>query len=175
MLDRLGNEMESIHKSIEGLVAMEESLKGEGGNTIRAFYLDSHLPFLQFFKLFQSSFTYVVIQMDAALDALEPDSSGFIREHFLDVEIEQGLKAVMKKFVNNYDPNTAPAINDLKVGHTIKGPNGIVSRNTKRIENPRQLLARDIMELRRVYDDIPNSTLKELVELNKKMYPEMRE
>jgi hypothetical protein len=35
-------------------------------------------------------------------------------------------------------------------------------------------LARDIMELRRVYDHIPNSALKELIELNKKMYPEMR-
>ena len=71
----------------------------------------------------------------------------------------------MKKLVDNYNLNTAPAINVPKVGHTIKGPNGI---------NPRQLLARDIRELRRVYDDIPNSKLKELIELNKKMYPEMR-
>jgi hypothetical protein len=29
-------------------------------------------------------------------------------------------------------------------------------------------LARDTRELRRVYDDIPNSALKELIELNKK-------
>lgn len=60
------------------------------------------------------------------------------------------------------------------VGHTISGPNGIVSRSTTGIETARQLLARDIMELRRVYDDIPNSALKELIELNKKMYSEMR-
>ncbi|MCR8851118.1 hypothetical protein NQ095_22120 [Rossellomorea sp. SC111] len=85
-----------------------------------------------------------------------------------------GQKALMKKLVNNYNPNTAPAINVPKVGHTIKGPNGIVSRSTKGIDNPRQLLARDITELRRVYDDIPNSSLKELIGLNKKMYPEMR-
>ncbi|SIR55025.1 hypothetical protein SAMN05880580_1356 [Priestia flexa] len=31
-----------------------------------------------------------------------------------------------------------------------------------------------IRELRRVYDDIPNSALKELIELTKKVYPEMR-
>ncbi|WP_191562160.1 ribonuclease YeeF family protein [Metabacillus idriensis] len=85
-----------------------------------------------------------------------------------------GQKAAMKKLVDNYDLNTAPAINVPKVGHTIKGPNGIVSRSTKGIDNPRQLLARDIRELRRVYDDIPNSALKELIKLNKKMYPEMR-
>ncbi|WP_210364497.1 pre-toxin TG domain-containing protein [Bacillus sp. REN3] len=85
-----------------------------------------------------------------------------------------GQKAAMKKLVDNYDLNTAPAINVPKVGHTIKGPNGIVSRSTKGIDNPRQLLARDIRELRRVYNDIPNSALKELIVLNKKMYPEMR-
>ena len=94
MLDRLGNEMETIHRAVQGVVAMEDSLKGEGGNAIRAFYADCHLPFLQFFKLFQNRFTYVLKQMDAALDGLEPDSSGFIREHFLDVEIEQGLKTI---------------------------------------------------------------------------------
>ncbi|QCT01644.1 hypothetical protein E6C60_0924 [Paenibacillus algicola] len=70
-----------------------------------------------------------------------------------------GQKAAMKKLVDNYDFNTAPAINVPKVGHTIKGPNGIVFRSTKGIDNPRQLLARDIRELRRVYDDIPNSAL----------------
>ncbi|MGM0836752.1 MAG: hypothetical protein ACQEV7_11380 [Bacillota bacterium] len=85
-----------------------------------------------------------------------------------------GQKALMKDLVENYDLNTAPAINVPKIGHTIKGPNGIVSRSTVGIDNPRQLLARDIMELRRVYDDIPNSALKELIELNKNMYPEMR-
>lgn len=42
-----------------------------------------------------------------------------------------GQKALMKDFVENYDLNTAPAINVPKVGHTIKGPNGIVSRSTK--------------------------------------------
>lgn len=42
----------------------------------------------------------------------------------------------------------------LRGGHTISGPNGIVSRNTKGIDNARQLLARDLFELKRVYPDI---------------------
>ncbi len=94
MLDRLGNEMESIHKSVEGLVGMEDVLKGEGGNAIRAFYADCHLPFLQFFMLFQGRFTTVLKQMVAALDTLEPDSSGYIQEHFLESDIEQGLRHI---------------------------------------------------------------------------------
>lgn len=85
-----------------------------------------------------------------------------------------GQKAVMKKFVEGYDPKTAPCINVPKIGHTILGPRGIVSRSTKGIKSARQLLARDIRELRRVYPKIPNSALRELIDMNKKMYPEMR-
>ncbi|MCM1499074.1 MAG: PKD domain-containing protein [Clostridium sp.] len=85
-----------------------------------------------------------------------------------------GQKAIMKKLVANYDPKTAPAINVPKVGHTISGSNKIVSRNIKGITSARQLLARDLFELKRVYPDIPNSALKELIAMNKNMYPEMR-
>ena len=85
-----------------------------------------------------------------------------------------GQKAVMEKMVSNYDSQTAPAISVPRIGHRFLGDEGIVSRSTKGISNPRQLLARDIRELRRVYPDIPNSALRELVTLNKKMYEEMR-
>jgi len=84
-----------------------------------------------------------------------------------------GQSAAMKKVVAGYDHNTAPASLVPKVGHTIKGPNGIVSRSTKGIDNARDILARDINELRRVYPDIPNARLQELIEMNKFMYPEM--
>lgn len=86
-----------------------------------------------------------------------------------------GQKALMKKVVADYDELTAPAINVPKLGHTKRHPErGIVSRSTKGITNARQLLARDLFELKRVYPDIPNSALKELIDMNKKMYPEMR-
>ena len=84
-----------------------------------------------------------------------------------------GQSVAMKKVVAGYDHNTSPSILVPKVGHTIKGPNGIVSRSTKGIDNARDILARDINELRRVYPDIPNARLQELIEMNKSMYPEM--
>ena len=86
-----------------------------------------------------------------------------------------GQKAVMEKMVSNYDSQTAPAISVPRMGHTrTAGEVGIVSRHTNGFVSARQLLARDIRELRRVYPDIPNSALRELVTLNKKMYEEMR-
>ena len=77
----------------------------------------------------------------------------------------------MKDFVPGYNPKTAPSILVPKVGHTIKGPRGIVSRNTKGFANARQVIARDIRELRRRYPDIPDSQLQNLINMNKAKYP----
>ena len=75
----------------------------------------------------------------------------------------------MEKMVSNYDSQTAPAISVPRAGHTRREDKvGVVSRATKNITSARQLLARDIRELRRVYPDIPNSALRELITMNKK-------
>lgn len=82
-----------------------------------------------------------------------------------------GQKTLMKDMIPGYDPATAPAILVPKVGHTIKGPNGIVSRSTEGLTTPRDVVARDIRELRRVYPDVPNSQLQQLIRMNKDAYP----
>jgi hypothetical protein len=80
-----------------------------------------------------------------------------------------GQKAVMAKLVPGYNPKTAPAILVPKVGHTIGS--GVVSRSTYGFTNARQLIARDISQLRSVYPTIPTGSLQELIQLNKAMYP----
>ena len=83
-----------------------------------------------------------------------------------------GQSALMKKLVAGYDHKTAPTILVPKLGHTLGS--GVVSRSTKGFTSARQVVARDIFELRRVYgtQNIPNSALKELIEANKTAYPE---
>ncbi|MBN3967986.1 RHS domain-containing protein [Pseudomonas gregormendelii] len=92
-----------------------------------------------------------------------------------------GQKNLMKDLVEGYDPATAPAMLVPRVGHTVsKEGVGIVSRsglNAKTglpFTSARDVVARDIKELRRVYPDVPNTKLQELISLNKFMYPEMR-
>ncbi|RML83094.1 RHS repeat domain-containing protein, partial [Pseudomonas amygdali] len=92
-----------------------------------------------------------------------------------------GQKDLMKDLVEGYDPATGPAMLVPKVGHTsLKGNLGVVSRSkinpTTRLPftSARDVLARDIKELRRVYPEVPNTKLQELIQLNKSMYPEMR-
>jgi hypothetical protein len=83
-----------------------------------------------------------------------------------------GQKALLQRMIPGYNPATGPSILVPKVGHTIRGPNGIVSRNTNGLNTPRSVVARDIRELRRVYPDIPNANLQRLINMNKDLYPD---
>lgn len=96
MLNRVEQEMQQIQKTISGLVALEDQLKGQGGNAIRAFYNDCHIPFLQFFTIFQTGFKERLSQMKLALEGLEPDPNGYIKQAFLEGEVEEGLTAISK-------------------------------------------------------------------------------
>jgi len=62
--------MKAIHQAVNGLVQMEDQLKGEGGNAIRSFYQECHLSFLYFFQSFSEQFKQVLSQMEAALHSL---------------------------------------------------------------------------------------------------------
>ena len=94
MLERLNTEITTIQRGVDGLVQMEEQLKGEGGGGIRSFYEECHLPFLQFFQLFSYDAQQVLYQIGKALHSLEPDLSGYILEEFLEGELEQGLTLI---------------------------------------------------------------------------------
>ncbi|KAA0955566.1 transposase [Sporosarcina sp. ANT_H38] len=94
MLGRLEGEMKAIESTVGGLVALDDSLKGQGGDAIRAFYNDCHLPFLQFFATFKTSYDSVLSQMKSALDTLEPASNGFIQESFLEADVKDGLTTI---------------------------------------------------------------------------------
>ncbi|QTD40857.1 T7SS effector LXG polymorphic toxin [Sporosarcina sp. Te-1] len=96
MLNRLEKEMKSIETSIETLVALDEAFKGEGGSAIRSFYNEVHLPFIRLFHMMQSDYLNVLERMVAALNQLEPNPSGFIRESFLEGEVEQGLTEIAR-------------------------------------------------------------------------------
>ena len=90
-MNRLEREISAIQKAVEGLIAMEEALKGEGGQAIRDFYTSCHLPFLQYFLTFKEEFNTVLQQAQQALATLEPVEAGHIVEEFLETDVEKGL------------------------------------------------------------------------------------
>jgi RHS repeat-associated protein len=76
-----------------------------------------------------------------------------------------GQKHAMQQIIPGYNPQTAPAIAVPTVQHraipNLTGPYTGTARD---------LLARDIRNLRN-YTDAPNSSLHEVIQLNKEMYP----
>ena len=90
-MNRLEKEISAVQKAVEGLIAMEDALKGEGGQAIRDFYTSCHLPFLQYFLTFKEEFHTVLQQAQQALATLEPVEAGHIVEEFLEEDVEKGL------------------------------------------------------------------------------------
>ncbi|WP_093494585.1 T7SS effector LXG polymorphic toxin [Psychrobacillus psychrodurans] len=151
MLGRLSSEMKAIHHAVEGLVQMEDQLKGAGGNAIRSFYQECHLPFLHFFQLFSEQFKQVLNQMEAALHSLEPDSSGYILETFLEGELEQGLTLISELTASLTDE--ANSIMD-QVSDIVALPHlddsgvqeGVISSKRKRDDTLMQLYEFDALQ-----------------------------
>jgi hypothetical protein len=87
-----------------------------------------------------------------------------------------GQSALMKRLVVGYEHKNAPTILVPVDGHRKLIPEigrMEITRGPGTFTNARQVIARDIFELRRVYGNqgIPNSALKELIQKNKNMYP----
>ncbi|RSK31951.1 T7SS effector LXG polymorphic toxin [Bhargavaea beijingensis] len=95
-LDRLEEEIQGIKQAVEELVSLEDALKGEGGNAIRSFYQECHLPLLDFFISFKSHFAETLRRIGEALDSFEPDRMGYIRQEFLEGEVQAGLEEIRR-------------------------------------------------------------------------------
>ena len=80
-------------------------------------------------------------------------------------DIAQGLQEIMCGWNGDSESESYNLVRD-----TLYSGN----ETAYQISTGRQLLARDLFELKRVYPDIPNSAYRELIDMNIKMYPEMR-
>jgi LXG domain of WXG superfamily/GHH signature containing HNH/Endo VII superfamily nuclease toxin len=85
------DQVEQMERAVQDVVHLDDAFKGEGGNAIRDFYRSQHLPMLEEYQLFLSDYQTVIRQMKEALDHVEPSSDGFMRQSFLDNEVEEGL------------------------------------------------------------------------------------
>ncbi|UXH46446.1 T7SS effector LXG polymorphic toxin [Rossellomorea vietnamensis] len=85
------DQVQQMERAVQDVVNLDDAFKGEGGNAIRDFYRSQHLPMLEQYRLFLSDYQSVIRQMKEALGHLEPSPDGFMRQSFLDNEVEEGL------------------------------------------------------------------------------------
>ncbi|WP_404469666.1 ribonuclease YeeF family protein [Sutcliffiella horikoshii] len=83
--------VEKIHNDVMEIVGLEDSLKGQGGQAIRAFYQDCHVPFLTYYQSMLDDFKNTLNGMKSALQSVEPSSSGYINESFLQNDLPRAL------------------------------------------------------------------------------------
>ncbi|KYC89935.1 hypothetical protein B4102_3942 [Heyndrickxia sporothermodurans] len=93
-LEALNEQIEQLQHAIDGIITLEDSLKGNSGEAIRSYYQEIHQTFLLFFQSFLANYDTMIENMKHSLRGLEPHENGFINEVFLDYNLEYGLKKV---------------------------------------------------------------------------------
>ncbi|MBU5468211.1 LXG domain-containing protein [Virgibacillus sp. MSJ-26] len=48
-IENLTEQLQTIEKSVLNFSSLDDELKGQGGEAIRSYYQDCHLPFLEYF------------------------------------------------------------------------------------------------------------------------------
>ncbi|WP_406845726.1 T7SS effector LXG polymorphic toxin [Bacillus safensis] len=84
--------VKSLEKQINQIISLDSALKGEAGQAIKDFYIECHIPFLQFFQIVIEEYSGALKKTKQALHAFESNPNGFISQSFIEHELDQGLK-----------------------------------------------------------------------------------
>ncbi|MFJ5793809.1 ribonuclease YeeF family protein [Bacillus atrophaeus] len=146
-LTDLKNQSEDINKlkeSIKGVTALDDALKGKGGEAIRSFYEECHTTFLLFYESFISDYKGILEKMKNALESLEPTQNGFISQSFLENELTDGvsqaesLTARLTEKANQTADTvghivTLPALDDTAVNDNAKKATRQISETLEKL------------------------------------------
>ncbi|MGM0853711.1 MAG: ribonuclease YeeF family protein [Bacillota bacterium] len=90
-LNQQKEQMIEIESAISDFISQDASFKGKGGQSIRAFYQDSHQSFLEFYQQLVETYESTLKAIKNELQGLEPAQNGYIQENFLQHDVENGL------------------------------------------------------------------------------------
>ncbi|MED1608085.1 T7SS effector LXG polymorphic toxin [Cytobacillus kochii] len=91
-LKHLRNQLETLEMSILSISSLESELRGGGGNSIRAFYKDVHLPFLHSMKQMVEQYEATLKELTQSLRSLDSSSRAMIRQSFIQQDLTQGIR-----------------------------------------------------------------------------------
>ncbi|MGY0694494.1 T7SS effector LXG polymorphic toxin, partial [Virgibacillus sp. FSP13] len=80
-----------MQKGVRGITDLESHLKGKTGESIRSFYEGIHGPFLIYLYQSLTQYRQALEKLQQAVYSYEPDEEGFVREEFLDNDVQHGL------------------------------------------------------------------------------------
>ena len=121
-LDSQENDIKKIDSAVMEFIQLEEALKGKGGQAIRSFYQDCHVPFLKFYQSTLDEYKSALHNMKNDLQAFESSSTATIREDFLKNDLDHGLKKIktMTADLSNEANTIINSVNDIIMIPTLQ-------------------------------------------------------
>jgi len=93
-IDSFHEQISAIQRAVRDFHALDDALKGKGGEAIRTFFNEVHQPFLIY--LYQSMVDYknTLTKMKDATESFESHPSGFVSQEFLEQDVTDGFDKV---------------------------------------------------------------------------------
>ncbi|UAC49508.1 LXG domain-containing protein [Bacillus aquiflavi] len=155
-------QVSEIEHAVEGIIQLEDSLKGKGGEAIRAFFQNVHKPFLLFHQAFITDYDTILEKIKYLLQSFEPAEDGFIHEIFLENDVANGLDRLERRVtsitseINNaiHSVQDIVSLPPIQADETIFQINQARQHNRMTIENLHSFDEQATRLLDRILDDL---------------------
>jgi toxin YxiD len=114
-LETQKEQLTGLMQAVEQFSGSHHTFSGQGGEAVRSFYQDLHTPFLTFYSLSLLNYERILTALKSASTQLESDTSGFIRQPFLDGELQDGLHQIESTTLDLVDEtnHTLDSVRDI--------------------------------------------------------------
>src|SRR5690625_746013 len=102
-IDTFQGQIGAIQRAVRDFSALDEALKGAGGEALRSFYEECHQPFLYLLQQSLIDYSNTLVEIKEAVDTFEPNPNGYISQKYLEGDVEDAFDEVEKKTIELTD------------------------------------------------------------------------
>jgi len=102
-ISTLHEQVEVIGRAVRDFHSLENALEGKGGKALRAFFKDTHEPFIVLLHQSLTNYGNILREMNEAIDTFESNESGYISQEFIESEVIEGFDKVETKVIELTD------------------------------------------------------------------------
>lgn len=96
-IDSLKDQVGDIQRAVRDFYSLDETLKGKTGESIRDFFQDVHEPLLIYLHQSLIDYKTALTEMKDSVETFESSENGFVRQEFLEEDVEDGLNHTEKR------------------------------------------------------------------------------
>ena len=155
-IDTFQEQIGAIQRAVRDFSALDEALKGAGGEALRAFYEECHQPFLIFLQQSLIDYSNTLVEIKEAVETFEPNPNGYISQEYLEGDVEDAFDEVEKKTIELTDDANSIIESVQDIVSVDKLDETEVVENVQRGKE----MTRDIVDELHILDDYGSSKLE---------------